>query len=76
FINIVCIPSKTVVHDGLEGKSIEASYNRKNVVVNAINNKNYHLLADDNNIDVLYFKAQFKYNTEVNLLDQNGDISY
>ncbi|MEK1747752.1 hypothiocyanous acid reductase MerA [Staphylococcus aureus] len=73
-INIGCIPSKTLVHDGLEGKSFEASYNRKNDVVNALNNKNYHLLADDNNIDVLDFKAQFKSNTEVNLLDQHGDI--
>ncbi len=61
-INIRCIPSKTLVHDGLEGKSFEASYNRKNDVVNALNNKNYHLLADDNNIDVLDFKAQFKSN--------------
>ncbi|HGX1220590.1 TPA: hypothiocyanous acid reductase MerA [Staphylococcus aureus] len=73
-INIGCIPSKTLVHDGLEGKSFEASYNRKNDVVNALNNKNYHLLADDNNIDVLDFKAQFKSNTEVNLLDQHDDI--
>lgn len=56
-INIGCIPSKTLVHDGLEGKSFEASYNRKNDVVNALNNKNYHLLADDNNIDVLDFKG-------------------
>ncbi|MBH4636371.1 FAD-dependent oxidoreductase [Staphylococcus aureus] len=74
-INVGCIPSKTLVHDGLEGKTFEASYNRKNDVVNALNNKNYHLLADDSNIDVLDFKAQFKSNTEVNLLDQHGDIA-
>ncbi len=50
-----------------QGKSFEASYKLvKNDVVNALNNKNYHLFSrNDNNIDVLDFKAQFdKY--EVN----------
>lgn len=31
-INIGCIPSKTLVHDGLKGKSFEASYNRKTML--------------------------------------------
>ncbi|MGT2397543.1 hypothetical protein ACVPOR_00795 [Staphylococcus aureus] len=44
-INIGCIPSKTLVHDGLEGKSFEASYNRKNDVVNALNDKVAQLIS-------------------------------
>lgn len=56
-INIGCIVLKIFVYDGLEGKFFEVSYNCKNDVVNVLNNKNYYLLVDDNNIDVLDFKV-------------------
>lgn len=52
-INIGCIPSKTLVHEGLENGSFDQAFNRKAEVVSALNKKNYHNLADDENITVL-----------------------
>ncbi|MDN8848200.1 FAD-dependent oxidoreductase, partial [Staphylococcus aureus] len=46
-INIGCIPSKTLVHEGLEHGSFDQAFSRKTDVVNALNSKNYHNLADD-----------------------------
>ncbi|MBO1199595.1 FAD-containing oxidoreductase [Staphylococcus simiae] len=74
-INIGCIPSKTLVHDGIVGKSYTSSFNRKNDVVKALNSKNYHMLADDNNIDVLDFKAQFKSDDIIELINQDGQVT-
>lgn len=71
-INIGCIPSKTLVHEGLENGSFDQAFNRKAEVVSALNKKNYHNLADDENITVLDYKAAFKSNTEVDLLDEQG----
>lgn len=73
-INIGCIPSKTLVHEGLESGSFEQSFQRKEEVVTALNKKNYHNLADDENITVLDYKAAFKSNKEVNLLNQAGEV--
>ena len=65
-INTGCIPSKTLIHEGLESGSFNRSLHRKEEVVTALNKKNYHNLADDENITVLDYKAAFKSNTEVN----------
>ncbi|MEB8101088.1 hypothiocyanous acid reductase MerA [Staphylococcus xylosus] len=73
-INIGCIPSKTLVHEGLENGSFDQAFNRKVEVVSALNKKNYHNLADDENISVLDYKAAFKSNTEVDLLDEQGKV--
>lgn len=73
-INIGCIPSKTLVHEGLENGSFKQAFDRKAEVVSALNKKNYHNLADDENIVVLDYKAAFKSNTEVDLLDEQGEI--
>ena len=40
----------------------------------ALNKKNYHNLADDENITVLDYKASFKSNKEVDLLDEQGKV--
>ncbi|WP_313020351.1 hypothiocyanous acid reductase MerA [Macrococcoides bohemicum] len=73
-INIGCIPSKTLVHEGLESGSFNQAFERKEEVVTALNKKNYHNLTDDENITVLDFKARFKSNTEVDLLDEQGKV--
>lgn len=73
-INIGCIPSKTLVHEGLESGSFNQAFERKEEVVTALNKKNYHNLADDENITVLDYKASFKSNTEVDLLDEQGKV--
>ncbi|MEB7506578.1 hypothiocyanous acid reductase MerA [Staphylococcus xylosus] len=73
-INIGCIPSKTLVHEGLEHGSFEQAFSRKTDVVNALNSKNYHNLADDDNIEVLDYTAKFKFNHELNLLNDQDEI--
>ncbi|WP_436866014.1 hypothiocyanous acid reductase MerA [Staphylococcus pseudoxylosus] len=73
-INIGCIPSKTLVHEGLEHGSFDQAFSRKTDVVNALNSKNYHNLADDDNIKVLDYTAKFKSNHELNLLNDQGEV--
>ncbi|MDW8797270.1 FAD-dependent oxidoreductase [Staphylococcus pseudoxylosus] len=73
-INIGCIPSKTLVHEGLEHGSFDQAFSRKTDVVNALNSKNYHNLADDDNIEVLDYTAKFKSNHELNLLNDQGKV--
>lgn len=73
-INIGCIPSKTLVHEGLEHGSFDQAFSRKSDVVNALNSKNYHNLADDDNIEVLDYTAKFKSNHELNLLNDQDEV--
>ncbi|PKE18499.1 hypothiocyanous acid reductase MerA [Macrococcoides caseolyticum] len=73
-INIGCIPSKTLVHEGLHHKSFNQAFERKDEVVSALNEKNYHNLADDENITILDYTAKFKSNTEVYLLDNQDNV--
>ncbi|GEQ09355.1 dihydrolipoamide dehydrogenase [Staphylococcus haemolyticus] len=74
-INHGCIPSKVLVHDGIYGTDFDTAFSRKKDVVSALNKKNYDNLANDTNIEVFNYKAQFKSNTEVNLLDEDGAIA-
>ncbi|OHO68319.1 dihydrolipoamide dehydrogenase [Staphylococcus sp. HMSC036D05] len=73
-INIGCIPSKTLVHDGIEGASFGEAFSRKNEVVSALNNKNYNNLASIENLDILDYKAKFISNNEIALLDEAGNV--
>lgn len=72
-INIGCIPSKTLVHEGLVHGSFEEAFSRKKEVVTALNNKNYKNLADDKNIEVLDYTARFKSNNEIALFNERGE---
>lgn len=72
-INIGCIPSKVLVHDGIEGTPFNDAMQRKRDVVSALNNKNYHNLADEANIDVINLTAAFKSAHEIDLLNAQGD---
>ena len=73
-INIGCIPSKTLVHESLAQKGFKQAMQRKEEVIDALNNKNYHNLADDQNITVFDNKAAFQSNDTVALLNDNGSI--
>ncbi|PTI41772.1 dihydrolipoamide dehydrogenase [Staphylococcus succinus] len=72
-INIGCIPSKALVHEGLVHGSFEEAFSRKKDVVTALNNKNYKNLADDKNIEVLDYTARFKSNNEIALFNERGE---
>lgn len=73
-INIGCIPSKVLVHDGIEAVSFNDAMQRKRDVVSALNNKNYHNLADEANVDVINLTAAFKSAHEIELFDAQGDV--
>lgn len=73
-INIGCIPSKTLVHEGLAHSGFKQAMQRKEEVIDALNNKNYHNLADEENITVFDNKAKFQSNDTVALLNDNGSI--
>ena len=72
-INIGCIPTKSLIHDGIEGSSFKEAITRKEVV-QALNNKNYQGLNSKDNIDVLNYKANFISNEVIELQDNNGTI--
>ncbi|PCF52821.1 hypothiocyanous acid reductase MerA [Staphylococcus delphini] len=72
-INIGCIPSKVLVHDGIEAVSFNDAMQRKRDVVSALNNKNYHNLADEDTVDVINMTAAFKSAHEIDLLNAQGD---
>lgn len=74
-INHGCIPSKVLVHDGIDGTDFCSAFSRKKDVVRALNKKNYDNLANDANIDIFTYKAQFKSNTEVNLVSEDGSVA-
>jgi len=64
-INVGCIPSKTLLHEGNENHTFTEAINRKKDVVSALNKKNFDNLDSDENIKVYTYKAQFKDNETV-----------
>ncbi|TCD54440.1 FAD-containing oxidoreductase [Alloscardovia theropitheci] len=74
-INIACIPSKTLVKASNEGLSFDEAMNRKHNVVSALNNKNYHMLADDDNIDIIDGVARFISDKSVEVLHDDQVIA-
>ncbi|MGZ2591128.1 putative pyridine nucleotide-disulfide oxidoreductase [Staphylococcus borealis] len=64
-----------LVHDGMDGTDFGSAFSRKKDVVRALNKKNYDNLANDANIDVFTYKVQFKSNTEVNLVNEDGSVA-
>ena len=58
-INIACIPTKTLVSAAAAGRSIDEAFARKTAVVTKLNNKNYHMLADNPGVMVIDGVASF-----------------
>ena len=73
-INVGCIPSKTLLHEGNENHTFTEAINRKKDVVSALNKKNFDNLDSDENIKVYTYKAQFKDNETVDLLNKSNEI--
>ncbi|MBO3078357.1 FAD-dependent oxidoreductase [Mammaliicoccus vitulinus] len=72
-INVGCIPSKTLLHESTEQRSFSETMTRKKDVVAALNKKNFNNLDSDDNIDVYTYKAHFKDNETVILLDESNE---
>ncbi|MDD7044616.1 MAG: FAD-dependent oxidoreductase [Anaerococcus sp.] len=71
-INVACIPTKVLVKAEREGLGYEEALARKFEVVEDLNNKNYHNLADEENIDVIDGVAKFISNKEIEVTDDEG----
>jgi pyruvate/2-oxoglutarate dehydrogenase complex dihydrolipoamide dehydrogenase (E3) component len=73
-INIGCIPTKTLVHDAERQHDFAAAMERKAVVVSFLRDKNFHNLADLENVDVIDGRAEFVDNHTVRVVQSTGVI--
>ncbi|EQA8865095.1 reactive chlorine resistance oxidoreductase RclA [Citrobacter braakii] len=73
-INIGCIPTKTLVHDAELQHDFAAAMQRKASVVSFLRDKNFHNLADLENVDVIEGRAEFIDNHTVRVVQSTGAI--
>ena len=73
-INIGCIPTKTLVHDAELQHDFAAAMQRKASVVSFLRDKNFHNLADLENVDVIEGRAEFIDNHTVRVVQPTGEI--
>ena len=73
-INIGCIPTKTLVHDAELQHDFAAAMQRKASVVSFLRDKNFHNLADLENVDVIEGRAEFIDNHTVRVVQPTGAI--
>lgn len=66
-INIACIPTKALVHDGLQGTPYADAIERKDKVVEKLREKNYKSLADADGVTVYTAAAKFRSDKEVEI---------
>lgn len=71
-INIGCIPTKTLVHDAELQHDFAAAMQRKAEVVSFLRDKNFHNLADLDNVDVIEGRAEFVDNHTVRVVQSSG----
>ena len=71
-INIGCIPTKTLVHDAEMQHDFAAAMQRKTDVVRFLRDKNFHNLADQDNVDVIEGRAEFVDNHTVRVIQATG----
>ncbi|QKY68321.1 FAD-containing oxidoreductase [Lentibacillus sp. CBA3610] len=70
-INIACIPTKMLVHDGMQNVPYGEAIERKDDVVDKLNEKNYKQLADHDNVTIFDSGATFRSDKEV-AVETNG----
>lgn len=58
-INIACIPTKVLVSAAEHHKSFDEAMTHKTAVVTRLNDKNYHMLADRETVQVITGEASF-----------------
>lgn len=71
-INVGCIPSKSLIV-GSEKYTYEQAIERKTGLVDKLRNKNYHMLADQKNVDVYVAEASFINEHEIRLQGSSID---
>lgn len=73
-INIACIPSKSLIVNGEKGQSFDTAMQTKNTLIAALNQKNYHMVADEATATVLDGQAHFLSDHELELLVE-GEVA-
>ena len=70
-INIGCIPSKKLITQAQKQIPLETASENKQVLISALRNKNYHMIADEETAQVWNGTARFlsNYELEVQLID-------
>ena len=73
-INIACLPSKRLIIEAGNGVDFVDAVNGKNDMTSMLRNKNYHMLADKENVTVLDGTTKFMNNHEIAVTTVNGQI--
>lgn len=73
-INIGCIPTKSLVHDAELQHDFAAAMQRKAAVVGFLRDKNFHNLADLDNVDVIEGRAEFIDSHTVRVIQSTGTL--
>lgn len=76
-INIACLPSKRLIIEAAHGTSFEDAVDGKNVMTSQLRQKNYQMLASEDNITVLDGTAHFTGNHTIDVQTPDGQtLSY
>lgn len=76
-INIACLPSKRLIIEAAHGTSFEDAVDGKNVMTAQLRQKNYQMLASEDNITVLDGTAHFTGNHIINVQTPDGkELAY
>lgn len=73
-INIGCIPSKSLIVNGQKGEAFTEAVLQKFSLVEKLNKKNYHMIADEPNATVIDGKARFLSDHEVEVSEEGKPI--
>lgn len=74
-INIGCIPTKALVHDAQLHYDFSQAMRRKSDLVNFLRDKNYHNLADLENVDVIDGRAEFIDSHTLRVTTPEGELT-
>lgn len=75
-INIACLPSKRLITEANNGTPFEEAVTNKNIMTSQLRNKNYHMLADEENITVIDGQASFIDNYSIAVTTTSGVKTY
>lgn len=75
-INIACLPSKRLITEAARGTDFVTAIRGKMEMVKQLRNKNYHMLADEDNITVLDGSARFTGNHTIAVETTDGLEEY
>ena len=75
-INVGCLPSKALIIDGEKKQSFTEAMTRKNHMVDKLRAKNYHMLADLDDVEVWNGTASFENDHDLKVVMHDGEIRY